>query len=207
MWVCFFCLSAPPFIVAAAPAQQKIAQLDFRNISVGDALKVLTHQSNLNIIASQEAAKLRITLFMQNVTPLEVIEAITRTYNLWYKQDAITNIIRIYTVREFRMEQVEFKQEDTEIFTLKNANNTLDLADTIQNLYGYDRVQLSFGENQFELMNDLSTRFALFDMVDNRTTIQTNISSGNDNSGNSNNNNRGGNSTSNLNLTSSPKPL
>lgn len=179
-------LGAPALTDAAPLRQQRIAQLDFRDITVGDALKVLTEQSNLNIIASQDAAKIHITMFLQDITPLEVIDAIARTYNLWYKQDVRSNVIRIYTVREYRMEQVEFKQEHTEIFTLKNANNALDLADTIQNLYGYDRVQLSFGENQFELMTDLSTRFALFDMVDRRTSDFGSTNNGNGNSGSGN---------------------
>ncbi|MGR9114864.1 MAG: DUF3438 family protein [Gammaproteobacteria bacterium] len=188
------CLSGAPAASVAAPlTQQKIAQLDFRDITVGDALKVLTEQSNLNIIASQEAAQIHITMYLQDITPLEVIDAISRTYNLWYKQDRNSNVIRIYTVKEYRMEQVEFKQEHTEIFTLKNANNALDLADTIQNLYGYDRVQLSFGENQFELMSDLSTRFALFDMVDGRTSEFGNSNNGN---GNGNGSNRSGGSGS-----------
>ena len=186
-------LTTIPAVTAGAQLQQrKIAQLDFRDITVGDALKVLTDQSNLNIIASQEAAKIHITMYLKDITPLEVIDAIARTYNLWYKRDGQANVIRIYTVKEYRMEQVEFKQEHTEIFTLKNANNALDLADTIQNLYGYDRVQLSFGENQFELMTDLSTRFALFDMVDGRTSDFGTSNSNNGTNNNSSSNRRGG---------------
>ena len=163
-------LCFPTSAHALRSPEQKIAQLDFRDIAVGDALKVLSDQSGLNIIASQEAAQIHITMYLQDITPMEVIDAISKTYNLWYQHDGSANIIRIYTIKEYRMEQVEFKREETEIFTMKNAKNALDLAETIQNLF-MERVRLSYGRNQNELMMDLSQRFQRFNMLDSQTTL------------------------------------
>ena len=132
-------------------------------------MRILSEQSNLNIIASKEAADIHVTMFLRRVSSIEVIEALAKTYNLWYQRDFDSNIVRLYTVKEYRLEQVEFKKEETEIFTLKNAKNALDLAETIQNLFS-SRVHLSYGRNQQELMTDLQQRFARFDMVDRRTT-------------------------------------
>ncbi len=182
----------------SAPKSKKtvIESIEFRDISVADALRILTDQSDINIIASQEAAKVHITMFLHRVTPLQVIDAISKTYNLWYKFDQQSNIIRLYTVKEYRLEQVEFKQEKTESFTLKNAKNALDLADTVMNLYG-SRVKLSFGENQNELVDDLYNRFERFDLIDSRTRMSNNNSNNNGNNSssggnNSNSNSRGG---------------
>lgn len=201
----FLCLAgSPSLVLAGKKKREKIAQLEFRNISVGDALKILTEQSDLNIIASQKAAQIQITMYLKDITALDVIDAIAKTYNLWYKHDKRSNIIRIYTVQEYRMEQVEFKQEKTKIFTLKNAKNAIDLADTVCNLYGSERVILSFGSNENELMNDLSSRLSRFDLINGATggsqTTSTGNNSNNSNinsnngSGGSNNNNSGGGS-------------
>lgn len=162
--------SAEPKTKVKANPGQVIEQIEFRDVTVGDALRILSEQSSLNIIASKEAADIHVTMFLRQVTPVEVIEAISKTYNLWYQRDDDSNIVRIYTVKEYRLEQVEFKKEETEIFTMKNAKNALDLAETIQNLFT-ERVLLSYGRNQSELMKDLSLRFQRFDMIDGRTSL------------------------------------
>ena len=167
---------------------QVIEQIEFRDVTVGDALRILAEQSNINIIASKAAADIHVTMFLRRVTSLEVIEAISKTYNLWYQRDENSNIVRIYTVEEYRMEQVEFKKEETEIFTLKNAKNALDLAETIQNLFS-GRVQLSYGQNQQQLMIDLQQRFARFDLIDKRKKQNVTFSSGSGGAGGGGNQN------------------
>lgn len=171
------CSAAAKPIKPRANPNQPIEQIEFRDITVGDALRILSEQSNLNTIASKAAADIHVTMFLRRVTALEVIDAISKTYNLWYQHDENSNIIRLYTVKEYRLEEVEFKKEETEVFTLKNAKNALDLAETIQNLFS-QRVQLSYGQNQQQLMFDLQQRFARFDMVDGRKKQQNSFSSG-----------------------------
>ena len=154
-----------------------IAQIDFRDVTVGDALKVLTEQSSLNVVASKKAADIPITIFLRRVTAMDVIDAIAKTYNLWYQRDPETDIVRIYTVQEYRLETVEFKKEETEVFTMKNARNVLDLADSIQNLFS-TRVRLGYGNNQMQLMMELQQRFMRFDMVDRRSKVNTSVGGG-----------------------------
>ena len=166
----------PTFSDAASKARsgQYIEQIDFRDVTVGDALKILADQSNLNIIASKEAADIHVTMFLRQVTPMEVIDALSKTYNLWYQRDPDSNIVRIYTVKEYRLEKVEFRKEESEIFTMKNAKNALDLADSIQNLFS-SRVRISYGNNQQQIITELQQRFQRFDLVDRRAKINTNI--------------------------------
>ena len=169
---------SPPLSEAASKARsgQYIEQIDFRDVTLGDALKILADQSTLNIIASKEAADIRVTMFLRQVTPMEVIDALSKTYNLWYQRDPDSNIVRIYTVKEYRLEKVEFRKEESEIFTMKNAKNALDLADSIQNLFS-NRVRLSYGNNQQQLITELQQRFQRFDLVDRRSKINTTIGS------------------------------
>jgi general secretion pathway protein D len=155
----------------------RIEQIDFRDVALGDALKILSDQSGLNILASREAASISVTMYLKRVTSMEVIDALAKTYNLWYQRDWESNIVRIYTVKEYRMEEVEFKKEETEIFTMKNAKNALDLAETIKNLFS-ERVFLSYGRNQNELMTDLTQRFQRFNMIDGRSTLSSGAGGG-----------------------------
>jgi general secretion pathway protein D len=178
---------------ARADPGQVIEQIEFRDITVGDALRILSEQSDLNIIASKEAAEIQVTMFLRRVTSMEVIDAIAKTYNLWYQRDFNSNIVRIYTVKEYRLEQVEFKKEETEIFTMKNAKNALDLAETIKNLFS-ERVTLSYGKNEREIMTDLSQRFQRFNMIDGRSTLTS--SRGGSGGGGGNTGGSGSNSTS-----------
>lgn len=171
---------------------KRIKQIEFKDISVGNALRILSEQSHLNVVASRDAAEIHVTMFLRDVTALEVIDATAKTYNLWYQEDRRSNIVRLYTVREYRLEKVDFKKEDTEVFTLKNAKNALDFAETIENLFGRQRVNLSFGNNPQALIEDLTDRFELFDMIDGRTSIvNTNIGGGSRGSSSRNSSSRG----------------
>lgn len=181
-----------------------LAQIEFRDVTVGNTLQVLSNESGLNIIASKEAASIPVTMFLRNVTAMQVIDALAKTYNLWYQRDPESGIVRLYTVKEYRLEQVEYKHEETEIFTLKNAKNALDLAETIQNLFS-SRVRLSYGRSQSELYTDLIQRFNRFDYVD-RRTVQRFSASGTSTGGNggvntgTNGSTGVGGNTSNLNM-------
>ena len=195
--ICIFCFTGTlnTSIAAKKKLSEKIAQLEFKSIAVGDALKILTEHSDLNIIASQKAAEIKVTMYLKDITALDVIDAIAKTYNLWYKHDKRSNIIRIYTVKEYRLEQVEFKPEQTKIYTLKNSKNAIDLADTVCSLYGSERVIVSFGSNEDELINDLSSRLSRFDLINSATGSQTSSISSSSNDNNSNDDNGNGNSS------------
>jgi len=204
--VLFSSFSAPGFGTNSMAHTRRIKQIEFKDITVGNALRILSEQSHLNVVASRDAANIHVTMFLRDVTALEVIDAIAKTYNLWYQEDRRSNIVRLYTVREYRLEKVDFKKEDTEVFTLKNAKNALDFAETIENLFGRQRVNLSFGQNPQALLYDLNNRFQLFDMIDGRTSIVNRGSSGgvssgrNGNGGRSNSGRSGGSFGSNSNF-------
>lgn len=167
-----------------------ISELDFQDITVGDALRILAKQSDLNFISSKDAAKVEMTLFLRDIKPMEVLDAMAKTYNLWYQQDKKSNVIRIYTVKEFRLGKVDYRNERTEIFTFKHRRTSLDFAYMVRDLFGYQRVVLSQGADENEIINDLNDRMERFDIIARNTFNQ---SSGGDNSGFGLNNSGGGN--------------
>ncbi|HYE36088.1 DUF3438 family protein [Methylocaldum sp.] len=164
------------FIAAAATwpartphaAEQVISAIDFRDITVGDALRILSEQSGLNIIASEKAAGLKTALFLRNVRPMEVLDALSRMHNLWYQKDPDSRIVRVYTTREFKLGDVDAASEETKIFTLKYPY-ALEIAYAIRDLYG-ERVEFAPGSDQAEIAADLQGRFRRFNIIDSQRT-------------------------------------
>ena len=194
------------FSPVAVSRSSTINKIEFRDITVADALRILADQSNLNILASEEAAKIRMTLFLRNIRPMEVLDAMAKTYNLWYKKDPQSGIIRLYTVHEFRLGQVNNVEERTRVFTLRYPNVAA-VAYAIRDLFG-DRVSLSLGVDSSEIEDELESRFTRYDIIAGRSLdIGGILPSGGGNGGggggrrsgrggrnnnNFNNNNRGG---------------
>jgi general secretion pathway protein D len=151
---------------AEPPAQNQpvISQIDLRDITVGDAMRILSSQYGINVVASERAAKIRTALFLRNVRPMDVLDTLSKAYNLWYQEDPKSGIVRMFTVEEFRLGQVDSIEDQTEIFTLRYPNAT-DVAYAIADLYG-KRVTLNQGANQQEITQELQSRFQRFRIVD-----------------------------------------
>lgn len=159
-------ISASPLLEAAGKRKSdKIALLEFRDISVGDALRILSDQSGLNVIASEQASKIKMTMYLHDIAPMDVLEAMAKTYNLWYQKDRRSGVVRVYTVQEFRLGRVDYKNEKNKIYTFKHERNALDFAYIIQDLYGYERVRLNYGANEQDILMDLSDRMQRFDII------------------------------------------
>ncbi|GAB6067516.1 hypothetical protein JCM13664_08340 [Methylothermus subterraneus] len=164
--------------VAGLAADRRIAQLDFRSITVGDALRILTEESGLNVVASEKAARIPITMYLRNVAPLDVLEAMAKTYNLWYRRDPDSGIVRVYTVDEFRLGQVEYTREQIKVFTLKHEMNVLDAVTAITGLYGKRVIFDRNSQQDFQILFDLAQRFARFNIIDAQSRLGQGIGIG-----------------------------
>ncbi|MDT8425697.1 MAG: hypothetical protein RQ733_06960 [Methyloprofundus sp.] len=193
------CLAVSGSVWPAKKITNMISELDFQDITVGDALRILSKQSDLNIISSKAAAEIQMTMFLRNIKPMDVLEAMAKTYNLWYQEDKQSKVIRIYTVKEFRLGKVDYRNEKTEIFTFKHQRTSLDFAYMIRDLFGYERVMLSQGADENDVMNDLNDRMRRFDIIANKTTFSESSNGGSSGGGGNNNNNNNGSSNNNNN--------
>lgn len=152
---------------AAAAESPKLPRVEFRNIALLDALRLLSEQSGLNYSASSEAAPQPISLFLRDVTPQAAVEELCKSHNLWFRLDEKTGITRVMTTQEFERDLVTFREEQTEVFTLLYPN-ALDVAVAINDLFG-ERVQLSLGrEELIDESRELESRFQRFDIIDQR---------------------------------------
>lgn len=142
--------------------------VEFRDLPLLDALRMLADQTGNNYSASVEANKIAVNTMLRNVSANHVVEEICKSHNLWFKRDELSGIMRIMTVAEFEKDLVGFREEQTEVFTLKFPNVT-EVANAVADLYG-DRVQLSLnGEaNDEDSLVDLEGRFDRFETLTQR---------------------------------------
>ena len=151
--------------------------IEFREMKLLDALRLLSDQTGINIVSSSDAAKVNVSLFLRNVPVVAAIEALCKANNLWYKDDPDSGIIRIMTTQEYQRDLVSYREQQTEVFTLLYPN-ALTVALAIRDLYG-DRVRLSLNrEEGTDDTQELTSRFDRFDIVDQRGFFQNSQSGG-----------------------------
>ncbi len=94
---------------------QKIS-MDFKDANLIDVLKILSQQSGLNFIGSQEVANKRITLFLKDVPVEEALERILTAHGLGYELDSGSGIFIVKTLDR------PVKNTITRIYRLKHAS-------------------------------------------------------------------------------------
>ena len=76
----------------------------------------------MNIAASLAANKVKVNLFLRNVRPMDVLENLTKTHDLYYRIDEASGIVRIYTTEEYERNLASFRDEQTKVITLLYPN-------------------------------------------------------------------------------------
>lgn len=154
----------PPNFV---PPDDIIALVDFRDQTLNDVIRAFAEQSKLNIVASAEANKVQVNLFLHDVRAMDVLENLTKTHDLYFRIDERSGIIRIFTTKEYEANLASFRDEQTQVFTLLYPN-PVDVAVAIRDLFG-ERVRLNFGIGDEDSVLDLVYRLNRFDLVDGRS--------------------------------------
>ncbi len=141
---------------------------EFRDLPLVEALRLFSEQTGMNVVASRQAAEQSVSLYLRNVTASAALHALAKSNNFWTRVDPETDVVHVSTVEEYDRDLATFREEQTEVFTLLYPN-PVDVARTIQSIYG-DRVYLTLDDarrdDQFE---DLQQRFERFDVVDERS--------------------------------------
>lgn len=143
-----------------------IELVDFREQELGQAMRLFSEQSGINIVTSTEANKMKVNLYLRDVRPMDVLENLTKTHDLYYRIDEKSGIIRIHTTEEYEANLASFREEQTQVFTLLYPN-PVDAAVAIRDLFG-ERVVLNFGIGDHDSVLDLVHRLNRFDLVDSR---------------------------------------
>lgn len=122
-----------------------IGKLEFNQASIMDVSRALADISGLNFVATEEAAKKRVTVFLQNISVKNALEAITKNSGLWYRRDKISGTYRIMSTEEYQRDLVVYREDITRVFNLLHPNPVI-VARAVSDLYG-DRVILSYGSD------------------------------------------------------------
>jgi len=153
-------------VEVSAGSRKVLLQVQFDDVTMADAMKVLADEAGLNIINSSEAGKTRVTAFLKRVTAMEALDAIAKANGLFYRKDDHSGIIRIATSKEYERDLSNFREEETKVFTLLYPNPVA-VAQVIQQILG-SRVQYNSASSDQTDLADLSQRFSRFDLVDGR---------------------------------------
>lgn len=148
-------------------AEDRLAVVDFREIPIERAARLIADQAGMNVVASQGAASQRVSMYLRDVDVTQAIRALCEAYQLWYREEPGSSILRISTVDEYRRDLTDIQEEETATFTL-NYPNVYDVGIAIRDLFGR-RVQLRTSRGQDDVLTDLADRLARFDVLDGRT--------------------------------------
>lgn len=124
----------------------KIAKLEFKQVKVANALRLIAELSAINAVATEAAGAKEVSLYLQDVTARQAIDTLAKVSNLWYREDKEMRTFRVMTTEEFQKDLVIFREDLTRVFTLLH-HNTVSLARVISDLYGA-RVVLSLREDE-----------------------------------------------------------
>lgn len=127
-----------------------IDKLEFRQANMLDVSRALADISGLNFVATEEAAKKNVTVFLQNISVKNALEAITKNAGLWYRRDKESGTFRIMSTKEYQQDLIVYREDTTRVFNLLHPNPMI-VASSIRDLYG-SRVILSFGMQDMSMM-------------------------------------------------------
>src|SRR5262245_2853649 len=60
--------------------------VEFRDVPLGEALRLLSQQSGLKLVASAEAGKTLVSLYLRDVPPMVAVSSLTQAYGLIYRR-------------------------------------------------------------------------------------------------------------------------
>lgn len=120
---------------AAEPAM--LASLDIRDLTMGEFAALLSRSGAIQVVASAEAAKMPVSLYLNNVSAEEALEAVCRSTGLVARKTP-GGITHVFTRQEFSDAQGLYNDEVVATIQLKYAT-AADVGETLRNLFA-DRV-------------------------------------------------------------------
>jgi type II secretory pathway component GspD/PulD (secretin) len=127
-----------------------ISRLEFNQADMLDVARALADISGMNFVATEDASKKKITVFLQDITVQNALETITKNAGLWYRRDKESGAYRIMTTKEYQQDLVVYREDTTRVFSMLNPNPMI-VAGAIRDLYP-NRVILSFGMQDMSMM-------------------------------------------------------
>jgi general secretion pathway protein D len=140
LWLLMFLFALPFVGVQAKTDPVYMGDIEFKDSSMQDAVRILSELSGRNVIVTKAAADNRFSMFIRQTTLEEAIESMCRITGLWYRKSADTGNYIVMTDDQFREDVLVYRNETTKTFNLQHQN-VVSAANAIQALFG-QRVTL-----------------------------------------------------------------
>jgi len=137
----------PPFRGEA----HELRRLELKGAEVVDGIRLIAEISGLNIVATEEAGKKVVTLYLQDVTAGRAVETLCKVAGLWYRRDMESQTLRVMTTKEYQRDHIIYRKDDIKVFTLLHPNSIV-IGTAIEDLFG-GRVELSLGVDEEEALD------------------------------------------------------
>ncbi|MBL4774244.1 MAG: hypothetical protein JKX98_11905, partial [Alcanivoracaceae bacterium] len=121
---------------AVANDTSTIASVEFLDTNVGDAIRILTEISGLNIIATEKARNKKVSLYLSDISIKDALESLASITGLWYRHNRETDVYILMTTEEYAKDIVVSRVEYTKTFVMKH-HNVAASAEIIESLYGF----------------------------------------------------------------------
>jgi Flp pilus assembly secretin CpaC len=91
-------LPSPTLRSATSPVDPRFELVEFRDMNLGQALRVLGKQTDINFVASPSAANTDVSsVYLRDVSLSQTLDILASTYNLFYRRDETRNVVFLYT--------------------------------------------------------------------------------------------------------------
>ncbi|MEM0969112.1 MAG: hypothetical protein AAGJ31_07175, partial [Verrucomicrobiota bacterium] len=113
----------------------EIALLEMQSVPLHLFLRVFSDETGIRIAASSAARETLVDLYLRGVEAPEALDTLVLTHQLYMSAIPGAEIASIYTTQEYARDAGSFRDERTQVFTLKYPN-ARDVALSIRDLYG-----------------------------------------------------------------------
>ena len=113
--------------------RERVDQLALKEVPLIQMAAMLSEMSGFNIAVTREAAEIPISVFLQDIPLRQVLEAVCRLNDLWYREDE--RIITLMTTDEYSKEMVIRRNEKSRAYWLRYTNAN-DMARILQATMG-----------------------------------------------------------------------
>lgn len=91
-----------PILAVRAQETDALEVVDFRNVALAEAMRLLSLQTDLRIVPSAVAGKEKVNLFLTNVAPDVVLKALADSNRFVLEKDSSTGVVGIFAKEEAR---------------------------------------------------------------------------------------------------------
>ncbi len=138
-----------------------IEELDFKDVDISDVLKLISQKSGMNIVVGSTVTG-KVTLYLKNVTALDVLDIIAKTNDLAYIQEA--RLVHVMTGAEYEQTHGrKFFRKNKTILQRLNYISIAEVVPMLERMKSPSGVVLADARSGTLSLNDLPEN--ILDMV------------------------------------------